>query len=134
MVSSLLDEFAALQPQVPSPIEAGFVLASAAETYTCGGEDVMFNAQGALTKLGPWASTNHALLKLQYRQYSAADVASFFGSYCKSKAGWVQHDYGNPGLPTSVPGVLSAPTLTDLWRKPTQGTSGSTQASDSCHF
>ena len=56
--------------------------------------------QGALSRLGAWvASDDRAVLQLKYRQYSAADVAAFFASYCKSSAGWVQHDYGKPDLP-----------------------------------
>ena len=36
---------------------------------------------------------------MHYRSYSAADVSRFFGSYCKSTASWVQHDYGKVAPP-----------------------------------
>ena len=118
MVDGLLKEFAALQPLVPDPASAGFVEGAPGTTYSCGGEDIQFNAAGALTKLGSWvASEDRAVLQLKYRQYSNADVQEFFKSYCKSSASWVQHDYGKPDLPDTVPGAITAPTLTKLWVK-----------------
>ena len=119
MAAGLVAEMEALKPEVPAPAEGGgFVKAAAGTPYTCGGEQVQFNAAGALTRLGKWvASDNRAVLQLKYRQYSAADVAEFFAQYCKSNAGWVQHDYGKPDLPSDVPGRISAPTLSALWKK-----------------
>lgn len=119
MAAGLVAEMEALKPEVPAPDEGvGFVKAAVGTPYTCGGEQVQFNAAGALTRLGKWvASDNRAILQLKYRQYSAADVADFFAQYCKSNAGWVQHDYGKPDLPSDVPGRISAPTLSALWKK-----------------
>lgn len=138
MVDALLTEFAALKPNVPTPTKDGFVKAAAGTTYTCGGEDVEFNAAGALTKLGKWvASGDRPILQLKYRQYSAADVAAFFASYCKSSAGWVQHDYGKPDLPATVPGATTAPTLTALWMKPKHDDAAapsSAAGGESCEF
>jgi hypothetical protein len=62
-------------------------------------------------------------------------VAEFFSQYCKSSAAWVQHDYGKPGLPADVPGVLSTPTLVNLWHKPVGNSAGAAGAAgDSCEF
>ena len=53
----------------------------------------------------------------RYRSYSAKDVAEFFGEYCKSNAGRMQHDYGKPGLPDDVLGKIWTTTMSNLWVK-----------------
>lgn len=132
MVDGLLEEFAALEPILPTPASLGFVEGAAGTTYRCGGEDVAFNTAGALRKLGSWvASDDRAVLQLKYRQYSNADVQEFFKSYCKSDASWVQHDYGKPDLPDTVPSAITAPTLIKLWVKTRGGGGG---GDDVCEF
>ena len=101
-----------LQPKVPSrSASEGFKPAKAGETFKCGGVSIGFDATGAISHLvgsdgHVWADATHTLAQLKYRSYSAADVAEFFGEYCKSNAGWVQHDYGKPGLPDDVLGKI----------------------------
>ena len=58
-----------------------------------------------------WADATHTLAQLKYRSYSAKDVGEFFAQYCKSNAGWVQHDYGKPGLPDDVLGKIWTTTM-----------------------
>ena len=89
---------AALQPQVPS--RSGFTTAKAGQSFTCGGGlKIAFDASGAISQLESgdgyaWAAgaAGHTLAQLKYRSYSAKDVGEFFAQYCKSNAGWVQHD------------------------------------------
>jgi len=116
MAADLVQELQMLEPVVPTTSE--FVTAEANTSYTCGGETIQFNNNGALTRLGSWVANDaNPVLSLKYRQYSASDVASFFLQYCKSSASWVQHDYGKPGLPSDVPGLISTPSLMKLWKK-----------------
>eukprot|EP00928_Gymnodinium_smaydae_P036212 TRINITY_DN25336_c0_g1_i1.p1 TRINITY_DN25336_c0_g1~~TRINITY_DN25336_c0_g1_i1.p1 ORF type:complete len:743 (-),score=75.20 TRINITY_DN25336_c0_g1_i1:191-2419(-) len=112
----LLDEFARLQPKVPS--KEGYVNGSAEHVYQCGPVDISFDSSGAISHLAhddvSWADANHTLLQLKYRSYSAADVNAFFSQYCKSNASWVQLDYGKPGLPSDVKGKFWMPSLSGL--------------------
>ena len=102
--------FAMLEPSMPS-LE-GFVAAQAGERIRCGELQVAIDTTGAISHLTDdrdkhsWADAQHTLLATRYRTYSADDVQHFFGSYCMSDAGWVQHDYGKPGLPATVAGAL----------------------------
>eukprot|EP01052_Picozoa_sp_SAG31_P025252 SAG31_NODE_2203_length_6199_cov_6.619836_5_plen_269_part_00 len=101
----------------------GFKAAKPGDVFACGkGESVQigFDATGAISHLigsdgHVFADKNHTLAQLKYRSYSAADVAQFFGEYCKSNAGWVQHDYGKPGLPADVEGKIWTTTMRGLW-------------------
>mmetsp|Transcript_35724 Transcript_35724/g.93375 ORF Transcript_35724/g.93375 Transcript_35724/m.93375 type:complete len:832 (-) Transcript_35724:153-2648(-) len=124
MAADLVSQMSNLKPEVPQPESHGFVTAAPGTTFKCGATAVSFDDTGALSQLGSWVSGQ--VLSLRYRQYSAADVASFFSQYCKSNAGWVQHDYGKPNLPGDVPSALTSPTLKALWKKST--------ASGDCDF
>ena len=149
-------DFASLEPQIPSVGPGtGWEAGAAGDEYTCGDTQLAFDATGAIstmtTKGGrAWASASNTLLNLVYRSYSAADVASFFGQYCKSTASWVQHDYGKPGLPSDVQGRLWNTTLTRLFVKrsaasvgaatrrqsgqPSDSSSSSSSSSSTCEF
>lgn len=118
----LLAELAALKPSVP--LTTQLLSAVAGTSYKCGSSTgavtIAFDETGAVKQLdaagSAWASASSALLKLKYRSYSAADVAKFFATYCKSTASWVQHDYGKPGLPSDVVGQVWNTTLVELYR------------------
>eukprot|EP00041_Stephanoeca_diplocostata_P034203 m.1150901 g.1150901 ORF g.1150901 m.1150901 type:complete len:780 (+) comp24479_c0_seq2:116-2455(+) len=130
LAEPLLKAIADLQPQVPDVTVDGFTPAQPGTRYTCGAGgnavDIAFDSTGAVTRLGQsWVDEpGSALLKLVYRTYSATDVASFFAQYCKSTAGWVQHDYGKPGLPADVQGNNWSTALVGLWTKPADASTG----------
>lgn len=116
-------EVADLQPKVPSRL--GFKAAKAGDLFKCGrGQKISigFDSTGAVAHLVgtdgyAYATPGSTLAQLKYRSYSAADVAEFFGQYCKSNAGWVQHDYGKPGLPSDVLGKIWTTSMVGLWAK-----------------
>ena len=118
MAARLAREFDELQPRAPST--DGFVAGRAGEDYACGAlRSVAFDGTGALSTLRDgkghaWADAQHTLLGLVYRAYSAAEVQRFFSSYCKSRASWVAHDYGRPGLPTDIAGGVWRPVMSRL--------------------
>jgi len=116
VADTLREGFAKLQPKVPGT--AGYKLGQIGDIYKCGSTEIGFDSTGSISHLVQdgvaWADANHTLLQMKYRSYSAADVASFFSQYCKSKAGWVQHDYGKPGLPKDVKGKFWLPSLASL--------------------
>ena len=126
LAARLQAQVAALQPLVPS--RAGFTAAKAGDVFHCGGGvSIGFDSSGAIAHLVgadgyAYASPGHTLAQLKYRSYSAADVAQFFGEYCKSSADWVKHDYGKPGLPDDVLGKIWTTSMLGLWVKQ-QGTS-----------
>ena len=102
----------------------GFKPGKAGQVFKCAGVSIAFDESGAISELTDshghaWAGPGHTLAQLKYRSYSAADVGSFFASYCKSNAGWVQHDYGKPGLPDDVLGKIWTTSMSNLWSKQT---------------
>ena len=119
LADTLKAEVANLQPLVPS--RAGYKPAKPEDVFHCGGTEISFDATGAIDHLSyggvAWADAKHTLAQLKYRSYSAKDVGEFFSQYCKSNAGWVQHDYGKPGLPSDVLGKIWTTTMKGLWVK-----------------
>ena len=119
LAATLVDGFSRLKPVVPDLV--GFSAGKAGEIYACGNTSIAFDGSGAIATLIDnqfvWADANHTLLSLKYRSYSAADVAAFFATYCKSNESWVQHDYGKPGLPSSVLGQIWPTTMTGLYMR-----------------
>ena len=106
--------------------------------YNCGSTQIAFDASGAISQLTEngyeWADAEHTLLSLRYRSYSAADVAAFFATYCKSSAGWVQHDYGKPGLPDDIEGKVWPTSMTALYVKAASGAGTDADGSGTCSF
>ena len=155
----LKTQVADLQPKVPTR-DSSYRLAHPDEVFQCGGgggggadEDeeslsISFDGSGAIDHLSyggvEWADANHTLAQLKYRSYSAKDVGEFFAQYCKSNAGWVQHDYGKPGLPDDVVGKIWTTTMLNLWVKQQQptpadhqqqeGQEGQESSGSSCSF
>mmetsp|Transcript_43781 Transcript_43781/g.76864 ORF Transcript_43781/g.76864 Transcript_43781/m.76864 type:complete len:807 (+) Transcript_43781:83-2503(+) len=111
--------FAELQPTVPSI--GGYELGKAGEVVQCGSVEIAFDETGSISHLVEngfvWADSGHKLLQLKYRSYSAFDMATFFSSYTKINADWVDHDYGKPGLPFDVEGKVLTPFLNTLYLK-----------------
>ena len=135
MAAPLLAAMAQLKPTVPRVSTAsGWKRGVAGQRFSCGKTALSFGADGSIAQLttvgSEWAASggSSALLTPVYRSYSAADVAKFFATYCKSTASWVQHDYGKPGLKEccneTVVGKLWQPTLRELWYVPTKAGGG----------
>tara|TARA_A100001015_G_scaffold277713_1_gene337168 strand:- start:1015 stop:1443 length:429 start_codon:yes stop_codon:yes gene_type:complete len=88
--------------------------------YSCGDDvKIQFDSAGAVSFMSRnghvWANESRSLFELKYRSYSAENVSSFFSQYCKSNASWVAHDYGKPGLPSSVVGKIFQPQVRNLY-------------------
>ena len=115
------DEFDNVKPVIPNT--QGLQIGHIDTMYTCGNVTLSFDSSGALSYImstttassNVWASKNKPLFELKYRSYSADDVSDFFSQYCKSSASWVAHDYGKPGLPSSVVGEIFTPTVSNIF-------------------
>lgn len=114
MAAPLIEAMAALKPSVPTLPSTAWKQGKPGQSFVCGATTLTFAQDGSISQLktvgSEWADAERTLLVPVYQSYSAADVDAFFATYCKSNAGWVQHDYGKPGLKdccsTSVVGRL----------------------------
>ena len=112
------DEFETMKPVAPNTehLKIGHV----DTMYSCGDDvKIQFDSAGAVSFMSRnghvWANQSRSLFELKYRSYSAENVSSFFSQYCKSNASWVAHDYGKPGLPSSVVGKIFQPIVRNLY-------------------
>ena len=126
MAAPLIAAMAALKPTVPDIPTTSWKQGKAGQSFVCGSTTLAFGEDGSISQLktmgSVWADSGHTLLAPVYQSYSAADVDAFFATYCKSNAGWVQHDYGKPGLKEccskTVVGRLWQSRVQELWFAP----------------
>ena len=143
MAAPLIEAMGALKPTVPSLPTTVWKQGKVGQSFTCGHTTLAFGEDGSISQLttmgSEWANQERTLLAPVYQSYSAADVDAFFATYCKSNAGWVQHDYGKPGLKEccsdTVVGQLWSARVQELWFAPSSVSFGAAgAATEACRF